>query len=109
MSGGAFDYVEYKIRDVAVQVRRRAINHSHAFLLRCFAKLLDDVSDACHEIDYDFSGDKTLSQEWVEKIKAMVTPEGYLDLAINEAETQVAILNSAIEWAKKKRSSATPG
>jgi len=53
MSGGAFDYRDRCLSDIACAISSRAENNTQ----RAFAKLVGDFSQALYELDLHYSGD----------------------------------------------------
>jgi len=85
MSGGSLDYIQYKIDETAGQIVSRASGRDDAVLLRAFAKHLLVIGSICHQIEWDFSGDSSLTAKDHEAIKAAIGPGAILAQAVEEA------------------------
>jgi hypothetical protein len=61
MSGGSYDYIYFKIKDFANEIRDQDTNP----LRKNFAELISDVAKVAHDIEWADSGD--YSQEDADK------------------------------------------
>lgn len=59
MSGGSLDYVYYKVEEAASEVSRRA----ETPLQKAFAKHLESVAKALHDLEWMWSGDTSEGSE----------------------------------------------
>jgi len=86
MSGGSLDYVQHRIDEAAQTILRRSGGRSDGVLLRAFSKFLLEVGQACRDIEWDFSGDSSLSTEQIDRIKRLMGPTGIIEQALQEAK-----------------------
>lgn len=91
MSGGSLDYACDKVRDAAEAVRRRAETPLH----RAFAKHLEKVSDALHDLEWVLSGDKCEGDE-IAVINACLPKGAVLKTCTDEAWEALANLRTAL-------------
>jgi hypothetical protein len=96
MSGGSLDYAHQRLDDIIAAVERRAKTPLH----RAFAKHLDKVSKALHDLEWIYSDNYGDGDE-VAAIKACISPSALLDETIRAAEQAVVDLQAAIAEAKK--------
>jgi hypothetical protein len=98
MSGGSLDYIYSKVEDCATSIKYRV---PHDYLLQALAKHLFELADVLHDVEWDFSGDSTLSEEEREKIRVSIGgKEKEIDFAIEEAKKIRDELNKLIEGSK---------
>lgn len=74
MSGGSLDYIQYRIDDAADRIERNSFRRSDGVLLCEFAKLLREVGEACHDIEWDFSSDQSLDEKAYARIRKLISP-----------------------------------
>jgi len=100
MSGGSYDYLSFKIDDMAdcIPLHSSCDNHVRASLRAAFKKHLHLVAEACHAIEWNDSGDG--DDDEIAKIEACLPRDAELRAAIEEAETTLASLTAAIERAR---------
>jgi hypothetical protein len=95
MSGGALDYAEYKIEEIAFKVSDRASTPLH----RAFARHLLKVAKAAHDLEWMLSGDTSEGSE-DDAIEACVGQYAVLDQLIVEAKAARAALKDALARAE---------
>jgi len=100
MSGGSYDYLYSKIRDMAddMPLHSSCDDYVHPSLRAAFKKHLKLVADACRAIELNDSGDG--DQDEIAKIEACLPRDAELRAAIEEAEVTLASLTAAIERAR---------
>ena len=97
MSGGSLDYIQYRIDETAGAIVSRSHGRKDAVLLRAFAKHLTLLGEICHAIEWDFSGDSSLTQKDYEIIKAAIGGGAVLGQALAEARDAHARLGEIID------------
>jgi len=95
LSGGSLDYIEYNLETVSGTIKDRA---REDYLLLALAGRLDELKEILHAVEWDFSGDESLSQEDRNKIENFVGKHRELDYAVNDA---VRIRNELTRLIKK--------
>ncbi len=85
MSGGSYDYAYYKVEGIASEIQRNADTP----LRRAFAKHLERVAQALHDIEWVDSGDYGQGDE-VEAIKAVIKPDLVLSTIKEELKASIA-------------------
>ena len=95
MSGGALDYAQYKLDEIARQILQRASTP----LERALAAHIDKVGKAVHALEWVWSGDTSPGSEEA-AIRAVVSPADVLAVTIASAETALADLTAALEQAR---------
>lgn len=96
MSGGSLDYCYSKVGDAADTIWRCARNP----LEKAFASHLQSVSVALRSIEWELSGNGDRDCE--KNIRAVVTHEQELRMAIADAEKSRASLDALLESARKR-------
>jgi len=94
MSGGSLEYVYYKVTEAADSIRDR-----REPLYQAFAKHLDLVSRALHDVEWVLSGDYGAGDD-VEAVRKVLAPGAELAAAIESSERTLDILKSTIKAAK---------
>lgn len=103
MSGGSLDYIQYKLDDTAGQIISRSHGRKDGALLRAFASHLKKIGEACHAIEWDFSGDSSMEPKDHDLIRSLMERGAELKQAIIEAKDAYTTLEIAIEEAEAKR------
>ena len=83
MSGGSLDYIEYKIEECADIISGRC---PHDYLMQALANHLYELKDVLHAVEWDFSGDASLTDEDREKIKRLVGAGAELSCCVEDAK-----------------------
>ena len=83
MSGGALDYIQYKLDDAADTIRRSRPKDA---LLMAFAKHIDEIGIALHDIEWDLSGDSSLSEKEREYIRSLMKRDAEIDVLVEEGK-----------------------
>jgi hypothetical protein len=98
MSGGSLDYAYGKVTDAANSIRLHSKNPLHL----AFAKHLDLVSTALHDLEWVLSSDCSSPSE-EPAIRAVISPTAEIESATEEAKIALQNLEHAIKKASKKR------
>lgn len=97
MSGGSLDYFYSRVRDIAETI---AAYQSPALPEHlAFAKHLNLVADALHDLEWMWSGDNAPGDE-MPAIHKVISKADVLGAAVSQAETAAKNLNDALERAK---------
>lgn len=91
MSGGALDYICYRVGTAAEDIAARADTPLH----RAFAEHLRQVATALHDLEWVWSGDSSPGDE-IEAIKAIVSPVAVVQEATKAAVKVRDELNAAL-------------
>jgi len=94
MYGGSLDYIEHKIEECADTIRGRAPKD---YLLQALANHLDELKEVLHNVEWDFSGDASLTDEDRENIKRLVGAGKEMVCAIEDAKRVRDELNGLIK------------
>ena len=97
MSGGSLQYIYLKIDSIAGEIKRVSQKPLHI----AFAKHLEKVSKALHDLEWVYSSDYSSPAE-EEAIRAVLHPSAELESAKEEAERVLLDLTMAIKEAEKK-------
>ena len=92
MSGGSLDYVYGRVNDAAQSIKSRSKKPLHI----AFAKHLEKVASALHDLEWVFSGDYSEPAE-EKAIRAVLHPTAEIESAKEEAEIALHNLDQAIK------------
>ena len=91
MSGGSLDYAYEKVNNAVDAIRR----HAETPLHYAFAKHLEKVSAALHDLEWTLSGDYGEGRE-IPAIEACISPTAVLEHCTGEAKLAIANLEVAL-------------
>jgi hypothetical protein len=97
MSGGSLDYFYSRVRDIAETISAYQSPALPEHL--AFAKHLNLVADALHDLEWVWSGDISPGDE-MPALHKVISKADVLDAAVSQAETAAKNLNDALEKAK---------
>lgn len=96
MSGGSYDYMSYKIGELADKIREKAVPGIDGRALRlAFADLLTDCAEAAHALEWCDSGDSCWESA-EPLLREVVTRAMELDAIVQEATRVLGDLSDAI-------------
>lgn len=78
MSGGSYDYAQYKLEEIADRLRR---NHPDSAPILALAAHFLALATVMHEIEWADSGDTSWNPELLAHVRGVVSPEAELDAA----------------------------
>ena len=94
MSGGSLDYAYCKVEDIASSILSRAETPLH----KAFAKHLQMVASALHDLEWVWSGDCSPGDE-EKSIRKIITRTDELKSATEDARKLIKILSNLIsDW-----------
>ena len=98
MSGGSYDYVYFKIKDFANEIRYKQTNPKRA----AFAKLLELVSNAAHDIEWVDSGDyeEGRENEAIDAVFSFLTENSEHILKANAYDNLTELLKEYLQLGK---------
>ena len=99
MSGGSYDYVSHKIEEAASGLRDRHPNQPHVVALSI---LLDRIAAVMHDIEWADSCDTSWDEALDESIRAVISPDSEVVVAVDMAEHAKASLIRALERAARE-------
>ena len=84
MSGGSLDYIYHKVEDVADSIE----NRTDEPLYRAFAEHLKLVSEALHDVEWEFSGDYGTgdAEEAIRRVLGDSADKKAMDILKSDAE-----------------------
>ena len=97
MSGGSLDYVYSRIDSTVFEIRRLSQKPLHL----AFAKHLEKVAEALHDLEWLLSGDYGDGDE-EESIRQVVTKEVELEILIEDAKVLIGRLQEFVDTDKTK-------
>lgn len=96
MSGGAYDYIEYKVRGCAEDLRAKHAKEPHVVAL---AAHMEALADLLHRIEWADSGDTSWSDALDDDIRRFVGVGAVLDASMQMAREAHAALTEALNHA----------
>ena len=93
MSGGSYDYICYKLDDVADTLEQR---HKEPHV-RGLAKHFRMLGNLMHAIEWADSGDTTWDTDLDDRIKKVVSKQSILDICTEDAKEALKNLTEALK------------
>jgi len=108
MSGGSYDYLPYKVQELADMIRQKATHGVDGRTLRlAFADLLSDCYEAAHALEWCDSGD-TCWPAPEPLLREVVTRAMEMDAIVSEAQRVLGDLSDALVRERQVRTGETP-
>lgn len=106
MSGGSYDYIEWKVRACADEMQRRHATEPHVVAL---ARHLDDLAELLHRVEWADSGDTAWDDALDDDIRRFVGIGAVLDASMRMAREAHAALTDALDRATARDAGARIG